>query len=366
MSIAEFWSKYWNRLRCSWSGKPPEEHEQQLMQLYWNRAELKKELSTQQTQRHALAEQLRTQEAATRRALEQQEQLHAYLGNPEYGANALVYFQLRALWKLSSELLAKFSAELRRQQEDRERLRHREECEARRAARLSVVNDQLLNAQSLAASLQARVQLLTSRRAELGRWWLPGLWNYSRRRELAKEIAHLQVQVHAAVAQARDFREERAHVANTPLAEFPGISLEGKRLVNTAIIAYTEFLIARLPHRGLAPLAKDATSVQVYDIQFGAREDCARLMSLAKTALQSLSTAVQDLTTLKDFTDRLRARIAYRGDTDSVPIAESIQDTTAGRPQQSAATDQLEHKHKGGALNVLVDDYWGVSGMLLR
>src|SRR5262245_16663718 len=107
----------WARLRRIWTGEPQPEHEQRLIQLYWNRAELKKELSNQTEQSHALAEKLRMQEAAARRAAELQEQLHAYLGNPETGANALVYFQLRALWKLGTEQLTKFVAELRRQQD---------------------------------------------------------------------------------------------------------------------------------------------------------------------------------------------------------------------------------------------------------
>src|SRR5689334_2719557 len=193
-------AEYWARLRRSWSGQPPEEHEQQLMQLYWNRAELKKELANQQLQRATLAEKLRVQEAATRRAIEQQEQLQAYLGNPEHSANALVYFQLRALWKLCSDLLAKFAADLRRQQEDRERQRHRLECESQRSSQLSSINEQLLNAQSLVASLQARIHLLVNRRAELGRSWFLRLWNYRRRREVAKELAHLQAQRHTAAA----------------------------------------------------------------------------------------------------------------------------------------------------------------------
>jgi hypothetical protein len=350
-------------LRRFWSGQPPQEHEQQLMQLYWNRAELKKELANQQNQRAALSEKLRVQEAAVRRAAEQQEQLHAYLGNPEFGANALVYFQLRALWKQCAEMVTKFAADLRRQQEERERERHAEDCQSQRAAQLSAVNDQLLNAQSLIASLQARMQLLITRRAELGRWWLLGLWNYSRRRELTKEIAHLHSQRHAAAALARDHNEERARLAESPLAEFPGISLEGRRLVNTATLAFVEFLIALLPHRGLAPLAKDANSVQVFDIRFGTREDCARLMTLTKSALTTLPTGAQDLLALKDLTDRLRARVAYRSSEDPIPIAESVQDAT-GRSIPASQSAPLESK--AGALNVLVDDYFGVGALLLR
>jgi hypothetical protein len=357
-------AKYWARLRRSWSGQPPEEHEQQLMQLYWNRAELKKELASQQSQRTALSEKLRVQEAATRRATEQQDQLQAYLGNPEHGANALVYFQLRALWKLCGELVAKFSSDLRRQQEDRERQRHRQECESHRAAELTTINEQLLNAQSLLASLQARIQLLIGRRAELSRWWLPWLWNYSRRRELAKELGNLQAQRQAAAAQARDHTEERAHLADQPFEEFPGLSVDGRRLVNTAMLAYVEFLISLLPHRGLAPLAKDAMSVQVYDIRFGSREDCARLMTLTRTALQSLPSGAEDLLALKELTDRLRARVAYRNDQDPVPMADSVQDTGGSRSMPAAQTGSLESK--AGATNVLVDDYFGVSALLLR
>jgi len=356
-------ARQWARLRRFWSGQPQPEHEEQLIQLYWNRAELKKELANQTEQKNALAEKLRLQEAATRRSLDQQEQLHAYLGNPELGANALVYFQLRALWKLGGEQLAKFAAELRRQQEERERKRHREESEAKRNAQVATINEQLLNAQSVVATLHGRAQLLTKRRAELGRWWLLGLWNYSKRRELAKEIAHLQVEHKAALAQVAELTEERAYRAAQPLPEFPGLSVEGRRLINTAALAYAEFQIALLPNRGLAPLAKDATNVQVFDIKFGTRDECARLMTLTKAGLQALAAGAQNVAMLREFTDRLRARAQYRGTEDTVPTAESIPGpATAALVSATSVSDDA----KAASINVLVDDYWGVSASLTR
>jgi hypothetical protein len=352
----------WARWRRAWSGQPPEEHEQQLMQLYWNRAELKKELASQQEQRHALGEKLRLQEAATRRAIDQQEQLQAYLGNPEYGANALVYFQLRALWKLGAEQLANFVAELRRQQDDRERKRHQRDQEERRAEELAGADEQLANARSAAATLQARVELLINRRADLGRWWILSLWNYSRRRALGKEITHVDAEWKAASAQIEDCVRARADLAAQPLREFPGMSVEGRRMVNTAALAYAEYLIGHLPHRGLVSLAKDAMNVQVYDIQFGAREECARLLALIKTALQVVGAASNDLTALKDFTDRVRARVQYRGSLDTVPIADSVAvPVLTAAPATSSPLDR-----KSGELNVLVEDYWNVTVVLLR
>lgn len=354
---------HWARLRRFWTGQPQPEHEQRLIQLYWNRAELKKELANQIEECHTLSEKLRAQEGAARRATEQQEQLQAYLGNPETGANALVYFQLRALWKLGTEQLSKFAAELRRQQDERERKRHQEEFEAQRAAKVASISEQLVNAQAVVATLQARIQHVTQRRADMGRWWLLGLWNYARRRDLAKELAHLQAESKAAAAQSTDLEEERGHAASLPFPEFPGLSVDGRRLINSAALAYAEFQIALLPNRGLAPLAKDAINVQVFDIKFGSREECARLMALTKAGLQALASGAQDLSMLKELTDRLRARIQYRNGQDTVPMAESIPGP-ATATVANAATESADRK--ASVLNVLVDDYWGVGKVLLR
>src|SRR5918992_5460922 len=86
-----------NTIRHRLAGTEPPEHEARLLQLYWNRAELKKELSRLQNEHHKLKETLRASEAATEQAHEQFAALEQYLGNPEAGAPALVYFSLHGL-----------------------------------------------------------------------------------------------------------------------------------------------------------------------------------------------------------------------------------------------------------------------------
>ena len=73
------------------------EQDERLLQLFWNRAELKKELTRLQDERLKLLEQVRNQETATARAKEHVQVLEEYLGNPEIAVHALVYFQLRAV-----------------------------------------------------------------------------------------------------------------------------------------------------------------------------------------------------------------------------------------------------------------------------
>src|SRR3546814_17312251 len=55
--------------------------DERLLQLYWNRAELKKELSRLQDERHKLLEQLRSHEATFARHHDQLLHLEKFLGN---------------------------------------------------------------------------------------------------------------------------------------------------------------------------------------------------------------------------------------------------------------------------------------------
>ena len=109
------------RLGGRLSGKQESAEDQRLVELFRNRAELKKELHELGEERHRLLDRLKLQEGATMRVEEQMAALEQYLGRPEEGYKCLTYFQLRALWRATARRLEQFAAELQRQQKDRER-----------------------------------------------------------------------------------------------------------------------------------------------------------------------------------------------------------------------------------------------------
>ena len=76
---------------------------------------------------------------------------------------------------------------------------------------------------------------------------------------------------------------------------FAGISIDGRRIVNTAVIAYAQQLVASLSTGGLAMLAKETTSKRLYDVRYGGREECARLMALLREALAVVKDENEDL-----------------------------------------------------------------------
>jgi len=231
MNIGERLIRLWRR----WRGQPVDEHDEQLMRLYWNRAELKKELSKLQDERHNLLSKLESHQTALRRASEQVDELAAYLGRPEVGPQGLLYFQLRALWLGYSAKLAQFVTHMRGQIEDRERTRHRAECAARRAAQLAEMDARILNAQSISDSLQARIKLLNEKLQSL-RWF----WHYRRRREVRAEIAQAQEQWNVAATNITALSDERAAIEGAPPDEYAALSVKGRRIVNTSAIGYAE------------------------------------------------------------------------------------------------------------------------------
>ena len=342
------------QLLSSGARRPVED--ERLLQLYWNRAELKKELTRLQDERHRLLEQIRTHEATFARNREQLLQLEEFLGNPESGAHALVYFQLRSLWRATSAKVARFAQQLQQQQADREQRRQQLEVDRTRRQQLAEYDGRITDARSRADMLEAQLKL-----QEANLESMRGFWNYVARRRLSEEIECERAQWDSTVMQVTDLSDDCAALEAKPAPEFPGISIDGRRIVNTAVIAYAQQLVVTLSSGGLAVLAKETTTKRVFDMKYGGREECVRLMALLREALAVIKNEKDDLSGLKERTEALRAVATYRSDADTIPLTDSI----GTLPMPSTPVSGLEAGNRAG-VNVLVDDYWDLYQALLQ
>jgi hypothetical protein len=332
------------------------EQDERLLQLFWNRAELKKELTRLQDERLKLLEQIRNQETATARAKEHVQVLEEYLGNPEIAVHALVYFQLRAMWRTGAARVARFAGQLLQQQTDREQRRQVIEFDQTRRRELADFDRRIQDARSRADMLEAQLKLMEAKLAAMR-----GFWNYFRRRRLAEEIEAERSQWDQAMTLVTDLSDDRTNLEETPPPEFPGISVDGRRVVNTAVIAYAQQLVSALAGGGLAMLAKETTSKRLFDVRYGSPTDCARLMTMLRDALAMLKEENENIAGLKERTDAVRATASYRSDADTVPLTDSI----GTLPAPTSPVSGLETANRAG-VNVLVDDYWDVYQSLLQ
>jgi hypothetical protein len=307
--------------------------------LFRNRAELKKELSTLDDERHRLLDRLKLQEGATMRVEEQLAALEQYLGRPEEGYKSLAYFQLRAVWRTAARRLEQFSGELARQQKDRERKLQLAEFERTQRAKVADVDRELVEARVLADQLQAEQRLAEQRFASLN-----GFWNYFGRRSLREAIESRRFRIDAAVTMVTDLSDRRHEIEAEPPPLFAGLSVDGRRAVNLAVIAYAEMLHDRLAATGLSDFARQSTLRRVYETSYGGRDECLSLMQRASRAITDLERMQDDLAEIKARTEHLRRSASYRGNDEVIPSQDSL---------NSAAL-------------VLLEEYWDVYKALVR
>jgi hypothetical protein len=281
-------------------------------------------------------------------------ELEARLGTAETAYSALVFYQLRQLWQGGRELVGQFVSDLARQQDERERRHHLALHNRRQFARRQATESQLRAAEALSAESSTQVGALQGERAALTRFW-----HYFRRRALERRIHAAEAAAAAAAASVTQARGELEALNQEPMPEFPGLSLQARRAINLAAIAYAEVLCARLEvlPAPLVTLSREATGKRSATDSYGSPQDCVMLMAHIQRAQRLLTSRVALADEIRARTERLRAVAAYRGAADPCPTSDSI---AAGEG------DVLAGGPAGRVPNVLAEDTWDLFRVLMR
>jgi len=337
------------RLKADLSKEP-------LLRLYWNRASVKRELRALKDERHALLDRLKEQEGAIERAREQLDGLERLLVNPIAAANAMVYFQLRNVWRVASQRLEQFSSELEQQRLARERRSLQDSALSKRHRRLSAIRE---NVRALRVEQADVNERLGRQETKLGS--MSPLQRFFRRRKLQAQLDELRIDAEALTKQINDLEELGEKIEGEPLPEIDGLSLEGRRLVNTAIIALAQHLVIHFAANDIAFTARDAMHKSVGEMRFGDRRACDRMV-------ESIRAMIADLKADTRLADVVKARAAmiakdfeYRNASDSTPNVSCVHTIV---PVSCHVDNKRRSTDAPIRLNVLADDFWDLSRYL--
>ena len=327
-----------------------------VLALFKNRAELKKAYGELEDEIYRLKDRIKQQEGATARVQEMLSTLEQRLGTQDSGYPALVFYQLRGLWQFGRELIEQFVADLARQLEDRERRAHFAEFNRKQFARRQSVESQLRAAETQTADAGTHVSSLQSQHALHTRFW-----HYFKKRSLAHQIESAKSLLAGAEATLADARLAFESMEKDASPEFPGLSLDARRAINLASIAYAEVLCLRLVKTKLVSLAREATARREVADDYGSRPECESLMAeiaRARALIQARTNIAQEV---KVRSERLKQIARYRSANDSSPTPESIAfgegDVLAGETLGASAARMP---------NVLAEDTWDLFRVLLR
>lgn len=335
-----------------------EPDEEQLLKLFWNRAELKKELAKLRREKDKLIDQVRQQEALGVRAQQRLEQLEGVLADPLQAVNAVVYYQLRGVWQQCRKRLVRLARELAERQQDREERFAREQFEAARDADLALIDHRIADVERRARVVQTDLDAVGVRLGQLR-----AFWHCFRRRALRDQRAAILAALDGLQVQVDRIREERRAREAEPMPPFAGLGIDGRRNINLALIAMAQELLIQFSDHDVAALAREASIRGLADVNYGNVAQCQMLGRNIEAVVNKAHTAEKMASLIRRRAEFLRQTAQYRREIDTIPVAGSfasvpvcIQEMGEPRPVDARAMP----------VNVLAEEYWDVYSVLLN
>lgn len=328
---------------------PEAPEDERLVQLFRNRAELKKILADSQDEAHRLKDRVKLQEAATGRVREQLQRLEALLGQPVSGLHCLVHYQLRELWEVGHAQVATLVRELAKAREERERKQfladlNRQLFERQQAARATAAR-----AENAAADVRDRLTAVQARLAASQRWW-----HYFRRRELLRQHALIGSEAASTEHALQEARAQLVKIEEAGGAKYPGLSLDARRMLNLTILAAAQTLALRVIPHTLVKRMVDAMSRPEPPMEGGPEQAMAVMQEIARARAALLQNAQGLATESRRLADHLASQVQYRLPGETTPRDDSVYQAL----RSGLARGQQMH------WDLLGQDLWGLSGLL--
>jgi hypothetical protein len=329
---------------------PDAPEDTRVVNLFRNRAELKKELGDAQDEIHRLKDRVKLQEAATARVREQLEGLEGRLAVPLSGLNTILHYQLRDLWATTHAQIAALVRELAQQREDRERRQFLADVNRQTFEQAQAARADLAEAERAAADVRMKLSRLNQAIDAAGAWW-----KYFSRRDLQRRRQAMLAESGAAEEVLQQCRTRLRQIEEQGGAKYPGLSVEARRTLNLTALACAQVLTQRLAPPTLLPRVQEAMNRS--EPRADSRSDAASCMAAMQEVARARAALLQGQATLQSevrrLVDRLAAAASFRTQAETVPLDTSVRSALVG---ESAGKDVA-------GWDVLGQDLWSVSDL---
>jgi len=323
-----------------------------LLNLYWNRAELKKEFASLRSEQFRLQDCIKSQEGATARIQQKLDHLEQLLLDPEWVYSVVTYYQLQGLNLRCKSKLEKFAEQLKQQREQKQNNRQLAAWNEGRAEELAEIETQIgdrrMQVQSLEDQLQFERQRLVS---------MSGLVRVFRRRSVMKTIDRLAETIARAQLEEEQLLLRYDEVQKRQPPDTRGLDIPTKRLINCMILAFAQQLYLHFEPDGIVGMAKESAEKSVGAINYGSKKDCDRLIGRVHKRAKSFEKESDFADVLRQRAHLIAEKALYRNDNDAVPASSTVATVFAINEQGAVKTSDAD---------LLGENYWGLAGILSR
>lgn len=325
---------------------------EKLLELYWNRAELKKEFANLRDETFKLKDQVKTQQGHTARAEQKFEHIENLLLDPEWVHSVVVFYQLKALNEHCKSKLKAFAEQLKQQREKRHHSRLLEEWNARRQAEASAIEVRIADQRMQKEKLEDQLQAERHRYAMMG-----GFMRFFRKRAMKKLLDRVSDEIAAAIQQEAILQTELTGVRHREAPDTQGLDVPSKRSINLMILAYAQQLYLHFEDDDLAALAKESGEKSVGAIRYGSKTECDFLLEKINDKGESVAKANSCADLLKQRSLLLAENVVYHSESEAVPTSNSID-------VLFDIDDKGTIRRK--SINLVSDNYWDLARIFSR
>jgi len=244
----------------------PQEDTDKLVDLFRNRAELKKEFAALRNEKYQLQDRIKERQGAVERVQQKLNHLEALLLDREWVHNVVVFYQMRRLAAHCEAKVERFAEQLKQQREQRVQnkvlVSWNEKCKRSSEKVHARIGEHRMQLQMLEDQLQAeRHKLMT----------MGSIAKMMRGRSQAASVNDLEASIAAAQATEQELMEELEHIENREPPAHEGLDIVAKRSINFMILAFVQQLYLDYLEDNLVGLAKESSEKSVGAINYGSK-----------------------------------------------------------------------------------------------
>lgn len=323
-----------------------------LVDLFRNRAELKKEFAALRNEKYRLQDMLKEKDGATARVQQKMDHLESLLLDREWVHNVVAFYQLRRMAAHCTAKLGRFAEQLKQQREQRIHSVVLDEWNAEKDVQTSeietAIGEHRLQTQLLEDQLEAE-------RLDLAD--MNGVSKIFKGKSREAQIEEIEQRLELAHAEEQAMLQslQSVHGANPP--DHEGLDTATKRSINFMILSFAQQLYLHFEEDNLVGLAKEASEKSVGAINYGSKHECDEIIQRIEDRWDSMESVTDNADVLKKRAHFIADKATFRGDHEVIPASESVAVVFA-----IDANGVVKEKDA----NLLGGNYFGITKVLSR
>jgi hypothetical protein len=325
---------------------------EKLLELYWNRAELKKEFANLRNETFRLKDEVKEQQGNAARAQQKFVQLENLLLDPEWVHNVAVFYQFRALNAHLERKLARFAEQLKQQREQRQ---HRQLLAAwteRRAAEAAGVEAEIGEVRERIRRANVELDAVQQKYTAMH-----PILRFFRRRSMQHMLDTLADAIEEGRRRELSLEQALDELARQIAPDVEGLDVPAKRSINCMILSFAQQVFLHFREDGVAAMAREAGNRSAGSMRYGSKADCDRLLVVVRRLRETMVKASECAELLQRRARLVAERAHFSAEDAAVPDSRSV--ALAFDIGENGEVAEVE-------ADLLNGNYWGLSSVLSR